>query len=42
MKRKILSPREIEEIEEGLADVKAGRVTSIENVAKDFGIKLKK
>ena len=36
-----LTEQEIKEIEQGLADVKAGRVKSIEEVAKGYGIKLK-
>ena len=36
-----LSPEEIEEIKQGLDDVKHGRVYSIEQVAKEFGIKLR-
>jgi|TARA_B100002003_G_C14020539_1_gene492137 predicted transcriptional regulator len=36
-----LSDEEIKEIKEGLDDVKAGRVNSIEEVAKHFGVNLK-
>jgi len=35
-----LSEDEIEELKEGLDDVKKGRVKSIEQVAKELGIKL--
>ncbi|MBT3691277.1 hypothetical protein HOG16_03485 [Candidatus Woesearchaeota archaeon] len=37
----ILTEKEIEEIKEGLEDVRAGRVYSIEEVANEFGIDLK-
>jgi len=36
-----LTDQEIKEIEEGLEDVKAGRVKPIGEVAKSYGIKLK-
>jgi predicted transcriptional regulator len=36
-----LTKDEINDIQEGLEDVKAGRVKSIEEVAKNYGIKLK-
>ena len=36
-----LTEQEIKEIEEGLEDVKAGKVESIEKVAKGYGINLK-
>ena len=36
-----LTEQEINEIQQGLDDVKAGRTKSIEDVAKGFGIKLK-
>ena len=36
-----LSDEEIKEIKEGLDDVKAGRVNSIGEVAKHFGVNLK-
>ncbi len=37
----ILSKEEIKEIEEGLEDIKNGRVYSIESVAKELGIGFK-
>ena len=36
----VLSPQEIKEIEEGLEDVKKGRVHSIRDIAKEFDVKL--
>lgn len=36
-----LSDEEIAEIQEGLEDIKRGRLYSIEEVAKELGIKLK-
>ena len=36
-----LSTEELSELQEALEDVKRGRVTSIENIAKDLGITLK-
>jgi len=36
-----LTKEEIEDIQEGLEDVKAGRVIPIEKAAKRYGIKLK-
>ncbi len=36
-----LSSEEIEEIQKGLEDVKAGRTIPIEQVAKEMGIKLR-
>ena len=37
----ILTPEELKEIEQGLADIKAGHGKSLEQVAKELGIKLK-
>ena len=37
-----LSEEEINEIQEGLEDIKKGRIYSIESVAKELGISLKK
>ncbi len=37
----ILTEEDIKEIEQGLADVKAGRIYSEEDIAKEFGVKLK-
>ncbi len=36
----VLTEEDIKEIEEGLADVKAGRIRSIESIAKEFGVEL--
>ncbi len=36
-----LSQEEIEEIKKGLEDIKMGRITPIEQVAKELGVKLK-
>jgi predicted transcriptional regulator len=35
-----LSSKEIEDIQEGLEDLKQGRIYSIEEIAKEFGVKL--
>ena len=35
-----LSPEEIEEIQQGLEDIKKGRIKPIQQVAKELGIKL--
>ena len=37
----MLTEQEISEIKQGLDDIKAGRTRSIEEVAKDLGIRLK-
>ena len=37
----MLTNKDIEDIKKGLDDIKAGRTTPIEKVAKDLGIKLK-
>lgn len=37
----VITEEEMKEIEEALADIRAGRVRSIEDVARDLGIKLK-
>tara|TARA_Y100000310_G_C20175982_1_gene575860 strand:- start:160 stop:399 length:240 start_codon:yes stop_codon:yes gene_type:complete len=36
----VLTEKDIKEIEEGLADVKAGRTYSEKEIAKEFGVKL--
>ena len=36
----VLSPQEIKEIEEGLEDIKKGRVHSIQDIAKEFDVRL--
>ncbi|MEK6840919.1 MAG: hypothetical protein AABX79_03120 [Nanoarchaeota archaeon] len=41
IEEEILDAEEIEEIKQGLEDVKRGRVYSIESVAKELGITLK-
>ncbi len=37
----VLTEEDIKDIEESLADVKAGRVYSEKEIAKEFGVKLK-
>lgn len=37
----MLTEQEIKEIKQGLDDIKAGRTRSIEEVAKDLGVRLK-
>ena len=37
----MLTDKDIDDIKQGLDDIKAGRTTPIEKVAKDLGIKLK-
>lgn len=36
----VLTEEDIEAIKEGLEDVKAGRIHSLEEIAKEFGVKL--
>ncbi len=41
LEEECLSEEEIKEIQEGLEDVKMGRTISIEQLAKEMGVKLK-
>ena len=36
----VLTEEDIKEIEEGLADVKSGRIRSIESIAEELGVEL--
>ena len=41
IQEEVLTEEEIDEIQQGLEDIRSGRTTSIEQVAKDLGIVLK-